>query len=270
MTWLVASVALALLALTVLVRYYEARLVFFPVSGEDITPATHGISHTALTASTTDGAQLRVWHLERADARARVLYFHGNGGNLSMWADILAGLSQRGFDVVAFDYRGYGLSTGTPSEQGLYRDVEAVLALVHDRLRRADVPLIYWGRSLGTAMAAYAATRRAPDGVILESGFPSMRAVVADNPVLWTLTWLSSYEFPTARWMSMAPSPVLVLHGDSDTIIPFRAGQSLYERITNDKRFVAIAGGDHNDPEPRDAMKYWAAITEFAASISRR
>jgi fermentation-respiration switch protein FrsA (DUF1100 family) len=270
MVWLVSIVALVLLLLTALVRFYQPNLVFFPVPGEDITPATYRVPYTPLTASTSDGVQLRVWHLERQDAHARVVYFHGNGGNLSMWADILVGIFQRGFEVVAFDYRGYGVSTGTPSEQGVYRDVEAVLALVHDRLRRTDVPLIYWGRSLGTATAAYAASLRAPDGVVLESGFPTMRAVVTGNPVLWALTFLSSYEFPTAKWISMSSSPVLVMHGDSDGVIPYRAGQSLYERISNEKRFVTITGGDHNDPEPRDPGKYWAAITEFVASLSHR
>jgi uncharacterized protein len=89
------------------------------------------------------------------EVRARILYCHGNGGNLSIWALILTGIARRGLSVFAADYRGYGLSTGRPTEQGLYRDVDAVV----ERFWRditTDVPVVYWGRSLGGAMAAYA------------------------------------------------------------------------------------------------------------------
>lgn len=217
--------------------------------------------------TTTDGAGIRVWHMPNANARAQVVYFHGNGGNLSMWAEILVPIARRGLDVIAFDYRGYGLSTGSPTEPGLYRDVNAVLGLAHGRLRRAGVPMIYWGRSLGTTMAAYAATVRRPSGIILEAGFPSMRAVVRSNPVLAVASWFASYEFPTARYLAAAPVPALVVHGDADSIIPYQLGRELYEAMPGDKRFFAIKGGDHNDAAAADPGAYWAAVDEFVAGV---
>jgi uncharacterized protein len=266
--WLVAGLGLALVAVGWLVRSFEANLAFFPTNGEDETPASYGATFAPITATTSDGERLRVWHLTHENARARVVYFHGNGGNLSIWSEILVPIARQGFEVVAFDYRGYGLSTGSPSEQGLYRDAEAIVALVNDQLRRDDIPTIYWGRSLGSTMAAYAASLRRPDGVIIEAGFPSMRAVVRTNPVLWALSWFSSYEFPTARWLASSQAPVLVIHGDRDSVIPYQLGRELHASLPGTTPFVTVKGGDHNDLEPADAATYWAAIDQFVSAIS--
>jgi fermentation-respiration switch protein FrsA (DUF1100 family) len=168
--------------------------------------------------------------------------------------------------VAAIDYRGYGLSTGSPSEQGLYRDVDAALAWA-STLRRADVPLVFWGRSLGTTMAAYAASKTRPDGLILESGFPDMRAVIRDSPLLRALSVFASYRLPTAEYAAHAGVPVLVMHGDADTVIPFRNGQALFDALPQPKRFVVIPGGDHNDLAPPDAARYWTAIDGFVSSL---
>src|SRR5215213_8914964 len=142
--FLIFALAATVLALVALVRWLEPRLAFFPSPGETVTP--------------TDGERLRAWRITPPPpqaTRARIVYFHGNGGNLSNWTPILAGIVRRGYAVLAVDYRGYGLSTGRPTERGLYRDVDAVVA--HSSSRPDTVPLMYWGRSLGGAMAAYAA-----------------------------------------------------------------------------------------------------------------
>ena len=261
----VAGVAMAMVV--GLVRLVEPGLAFFPLRGEDETPAQYGIQYTPLTIATADGETVHGWHLPRPDALAQIVYFHGNGGNLSIWSHALVGLWRQRYEVIALDYRGYGLSTGRPSEQGLYRDVDATVGFVHDRLRRADLRVIYWGRSLGATMAAYAAASHAPDGVVLEAGFPSARAVLETNPVMWLLSWASSYQFPTTRWMTSVRAPTLVLHGDADSVIPYRLGQRLYNSIPGPKRFVTIAGGDHNDAEPRSGDAYWDAIAAFVQSI---
>ena len=261
---------MALGALAWLVRQLEPRFAFFPFAGETVTPRQLGADFTTLTIDTADGERLRAWHIPHATPIAQVLYFHGNGGNLSIWADVLVGLWQERFDVVAFDYRGYGVSTGTPSEAGLYRDVDAMITRLDAELRRPDVPLLFWGRSLGTAMAAYGATRRAPDGVVLEAGFPSARALFETNPVMYALSLFATYRFATADWMSAVRAPTLVVHGDRDRVIPYRLGQRLYEGLAGPKRFVTIPGGDHNDPAPADAELYWGAIRGFIASLPRR
>jgi uncharacterized protein len=255
------------LGLLFFVRWLEPRFAFFPSPGESTTPSEFGVPFTAVTLTTADGEQVRAWLLEGSDARAVVVYFHGNGGNLSIWAPILSDLAIHGYDVLAVDYRGYGLSSGRPTERGVYRDADAVLEHL-PTANRGSLPVIYWGRSLGTAVAAYAASRRRPDGIILEAGFPDARAVVRTSPLLAFLAIFSTYRFPTAERLAGVDTPALVLHGDADRVIPFALGRALYDRLAGDKTFVAIPGGDHNDAKPADERVYWGAVDAFTRKIA--
>ena len=262
------TIAAALVGLAALVRWIEPRVAFFPTRGESETPRDFGLPFEPLTIDTADGEHLRGWVIRAPAPRANVVYFHGNGANLSNWVPILAGIVLRGYSVLAFDYRGYGLSTGRPTERGLYRDVDAAVkeAWIGET---ASVPTIYWGRSLGASMAAYAATVRPPDGLILESGFVDARAAVRDSLSLRVLAVFSSYRFPTAEFANRAGRPVLVMHGNRDSVIPLELGRELSDRLTVPKQFVVIEGGDHNDAVPREAGTYWSAVDRFADGIRR-
>src|SRR5689334_18870694 len=142
----------ALAALTVAVRILQPRFAFYPMRGDAETPSAAGIAFQAAAIATSDREQLRGWFLPHEHARALVMYFHGNGGKLSEWLPIFAGIHRAGYAIAAIDYRGYGASTGSPSEKGLYRDVDAALGWAMP-LRAQAVPLVFWGRSLGTTMA---------------------------------------------------------------------------------------------------------------------
>jgi fermentation-respiration switch protein FrsA (DUF1100 family) len=263
---LLLAAVVVLIGIAVAARLLEARFAFFPRPGEDTTPAALGIPFRGVMLSTGDGQQLGAWSMERADAAATVLYFHGNGGNLSIWVPVLAGIFERGHAVYAFDYRGYGLSTGRPTERGLYRDVEAAVEWVW-REAPPRRPLVYWGRSLGATMAAYAATVRPPAGLILESGFPDTRFLFRGSGPMAMLALFSSYRFPTARFAAGAAVPTLVMHGDRDSIIPFENGRELYDRLPPPRQFVTIQGGDHNDAVPSHPEAYWRSIAEFVGSL---
>ena len=260
-----ALVACCILA-WLLVRWAEPRLAFFPTTGELETPRDFGVPFDALTIDTTDGERLRAWMMRAPTPRANVIYFHGNGANLSTWSPILTGIVRHGYSVFAFDYRGYGHSTGRPTERGLYRDVDAVVKQARAG-QSESTPTIYWGRSLGATMAAYAATVQPPDGIILESGFVHARAAVRSSPILVVLSIFSSYRFPTAEFVNRAKRPVLVMHGNRDSVIPFALGQELFNAVTVAKQFVVIEGGDHNDDVPRDAQAYWSAVDRFVAGL---
>jgi fermentation-respiration switch protein FrsA (DUF1100 family) len=267
MLWTLVLLIASLAALILLVRWLEPRMAFFPFRGETETPRTFDVAYEAVSVKTADGEVLRAWRIPAPGAHGQIIYFHGNGGNLSIWAPILAGLGRRGFAVFAFDYRGYGLSTGHPSERGLYRDVEAIVAHAAAGAERG-APLIYWGRSLGATMAAYAATVHRPDGIIVEAGFPDVRALVRSSPPLALLSVFSSYRFPTTEYLNRTRVPVLVMHGDRDSVIPFELGRTLFERVAGQKTFVTIAGGDHNDTVPPDRATYWAAVETFVATLA--
>jgi fermentation-respiration switch protein FrsA (DUF1100 family) len=264
---LLVAVMIVIVALAIGVRLLEPRLAFYPIAGETTTARDFDAPAAADSIQTADGERLRLWTLTHPYPRAVIVYFHGNGGNLSIWAPILAGIFHQGFSVVAFDYRGYGLSTGRPSERGLYRDADAILDYVSHRVDRRE-RVVYWGRSLGTAVAAYAATVRRPDGVILEAGFPDARSLIRSSPPMALLWLFSTYRFPTADLMRQAQAPVLVLHGDHDRIVPFELGRTLFERVGEPKQFAAVRGGDHNDVAPPDPQSYWRTISEFVERLS--
>jgi fermentation-respiration switch protein FrsA (DUF1100 family) len=268
---LVASLAAVLVGLAVAVRWLEPRFAFFPSAGEERTPRDLDVDFEPVSIATRDGEQLRGWWLRAPSPTATVVYFHGNGGNLSMWAPILADIVRHGYTVLAFDYRGYGLSTGRPSEQGLYRDVDAVVDYF-GRDASTISPRVYWGRSLGVVMAAYGSTTGSPDGLVLESGFPSARSLLRGSPVLYVLSFLSSYRFPSAEFLRRRarPTPVLVLHGDDDHVVPIQQGRALFDLTSEPKQFVAIQGGDHNDASPADPATYWRAVNGFIAGLPKR
>ena len=267
-SFLIAAL-IAVIALAVFVRALEPHFAFFPMPGETETPRDYGVPHEAIWIDTRDGERLRAWILRADRPRAFIVYFHGNGGNLSVWAPILAGVAAHGFTVLAFDYRGYGSSSGRPTERGLYRDVDAVVDRA-SQMRVADVPIVYWGRSLGATMAAYAASVRAPDAIVLESGFADARSVVRSSPPLALLAIFSTYRFPTIEHLRRVTAPALVIHGDADSVIPFHVGRGLFDRIEGPKQFLVVRGGDHNDAEPRDAATYWNTIAEFVGRANAR
>ncbi len=261
-----ALVVLALLKLLVL--WIQPHMAFFPIRGVQATPQSVGVRYADVTFETRDGETLHAWWLEPPDPRGQVIFWHGNGGNLSLWLDVILEFPRRGFSVLAVDYRGYGASTGRPSETGVYMDADAAVQEFNRRFRRNGSPVIYWGRSLGSTVAAYSVTAQPPDALVLESPMPDARTVLRSNPILWLLSFLSTYRFPTSQFLHAYDGPLLVIHGDADSIIPFEAGRRVFEAApTPRKTFVPLAGTDHNDPYSMTSADYWRAIDDFMAAI---
>lgn len=255
-----------LLILKLVVSRLEPSMVFFPMRGEDETPARSGLRYQAVRLRASDGVQIVAWQLEPENPTADIVYFHGNGGNLSMWLPVFATLHGFGYRVLAVDYRGYGLSEGTPTESGLVLDAEA--AARHAASSRVENrPLIYWGRSLGGPMAAAAAGVANPDALVLENTFPDKASVVRSMPLFLLLNVFSSYRFDTVSRLRGFTNPVLVVHGDGDTIIPYSLGQRLFDRLDAPKRFVTVRGGDHNDFFDARHEAYWTPIRAFIDAL---
>lgn len=271
MVRIAAVAAVAALALKVLVWWLEPRMAFYPTPGVQETPSAAGLPFVDLQISTRDGETLHGWWLDHPSPRGHVIFWHGNGGNLSLWLDVLVELRRHGFGVLAVDYRGYGASSGRPSERGFYRDADATLRLFAERLHQKGVPVVYWGRSIGAPVAAYAASRAAPDAVILESPFPDIRALLAGNPVMRFLSLLSSYRFPTSRFLQQYDGPLLVIHGDADTMIPFSAGRQVFDQARGARKTLAvIPGAGHNDLHAVNPSLYWKAIDGFVDAVRPR
>lgn len=266
--WFALSLIGIVIAIKLLVSRIEPRLAFYPEPGVQETPTEASLPFTDVQIRTSDGEALHGWWLEDPGARAQVIFWHGNGGNLSMWLPAIAGLRRHGFSVLAVDYRGYGASTGTPSERGVYRDADATVAAFHERFARPGTPVIYWGRSMGSAVAAYLAAGRPADALVLETPFANLRAIVADRPAWWALSFFSSYSFPTSRFLQRYGGPLLVVHGDADSIVPFKVGRALFAAApTSRKTFVTIPGADHNDLNSANPEVYWSSIGKWVDEL---
>ena len=261
-------VVLTVATLWVVVAWMQPRMAFFPWAGVQRTPeSAAGIAFTDLAITTSDGVRLHGWWMEHPSPRAAVIYWHGNGGNLSLWLDVLADIHRRGFSVLAVDYRGYGGSGGKPTEQGVYLDARAATEYYRTHLLRSGTPTVYWGRSLGCSVASHALRVAAPDALILESPFPDVRSLFAGNAVMTVLGLFASYRFSTAEHLAGYAGPLLVLHGDADSIIPFRAGQRVYDAATTPRKtFVVLRGADHNDAHG-DHPDYWPAVNAFIDGV---
>ena len=239
----------AYLALGLLAFLFQAHLVYFPnVPSRALaaTPESAGLGYETVDFAADDGIRLNGWFLPGpAETRATLLFCHGNAGNISHRLDSLKIFHDLGFAVFIFDYRGYGDSAGTASEQGTYLDAEAAWRyLTVERGVRPD-DIVIFGRSLGAAVAAHLASRHAPKALILESGFTSAPDLAAQ--VYWFLPvrWLSRFAYATAAYLTQVHAPVLIIHSVDDDIIPVRHGRALFA-AANEPKLLLEMRGDHN------------------------
>ena len=206
--FLAALMVVLTVMLFVFAQMVRRTSMFFPdkfPSGDWTTTASD------VTFKTDDGVQLHGWLYRAADGHAPLLvWMHGNGGNITERAPMAAELARRGVSVLLFDWRGYGKSDGTPTEDALYRD--AVAAVDFARTHTSGT-LVLYGESLGGPYAAYAATRRTVRGVVIENSFPSLAALgnAIYHPI--PLGWFAPRAMTTLRWLNAAHVPVLVMHG---------------------------------------------------------
>ncbi len=198
-------------------------LLYFPTRTLDGTPASVGLRYSDLDIPTSDGQRLHGWWIPspRRPVVAHVLFFHGNGGNISHRLVQARALADAGLDVLLFDYRGYGRSTGTPDEAGTYRDARAARAALLAQPGIDAAAILYLGESLGGAVATELALAEPPAGLVLQSTFTSVREMARLHyPVVPAALVPDAY--PTLERIARVRCPVLILHGDRDDIVPAR------------------------------------------------
>lgn len=265
---------MALLALVLTVRQtklLDRYLVYFPTRELAGTPADVGLEFEDVFFSASDGVGLHGWFVP-ANSDITLVYFHGNGGNIGHRVDIVLMLHERlGANVFIFDYRGYGRSEGSPSERGFYLDAEAALGYLGSRQDIAQSRLVFYGHSIGAAVAVEMAASQQAYAVILESPFTSVKAMARRAYPLLSrvvppgLVVRSRYD--SLSKIKNVRSPVLVLHGDRDEIAPFEMGRELFEAANEPKRFYIIKGANHNDTHLAGGAAYYEAIKGFISDI---
>ena len=248
MIWrIIILLAASYVVLGMLLYLLQSRFVYYPTSQIVGTPNEIGLSYEDVTFSTKDGVKMSGWFVPANDDGASVvLFFHGNGGNISSRGEMLQLLNMAGASTFIVDYRGYGKSEGSPSEQGTYLDAEAAWRYLTEDRKIAPDQIVIYGRSLGGAIAANLAKDVSPRGLVLDSAFISAADMAADHYWIFPVRLMIRFKYDTLEYLGRVKCPVLFIHSRDDDLVPFKHGQQLYDSAGEPKDFIELEGG-HND-----------------------
>lgn len=238
------------------------RLLFYPARQIVSTPAASGLAWEDVYFTASDGVSLNGWWVPAPSSRCTVLFCHGNGGNISFLGPRIEIYHSLNFDVFVFDYRGYGMSGGKPSEEGTYRDVQAAWDYLTETRNIRPDRIVVIGMSLGGPIAAWLCQTAVPAALVLESTFTGA-ADVADSHYRMSpgrLVFGDAYH--TASYATRAKCPVLVVHSPDDEIIRFELGERLYRLIPGKKEFLRISGS-HNAGFIESIDRYSSGLERF-------
>ena len=247
----------------------DRHFIYFPVRELFADPAAVGLAYEDVTFAASDGVSLHGWFVPgRSDLT--LLWCHGNGGNIShRLENLLLVHNELGLNVFLFDYRGYGRSEGKPSEQGTYLDAEAALHYLDSRNDIHQDRTIYLGSSLGGGVAVELAMLRSPYGLILESTFPSIRYMARLSFPILPLHLFLQARYDSEAKIGRIDTPLLILHGDKDDLVPIQAGRRLFDAAKDPKEFHTIVGAGHNDTYLVGGKAYWDAMGSFIDRLGR-
>jgi len=265
---MVKNIALILIAVIFAVsylRYFEHKALYFPTSEIEYLPTVIGLSYEDVYIDTDDGIKLHTWFIPATDSKYTLLFCHGNGGNISHRIEKLDILNKLGLDIFIFDYRGYGKSSGRPSEKGFYKDVEAMYNYLVSKRRIEPKDIILYGESLGGAVAIELATKRKPKALITEASFSSTKDVAKELYPLFP-TFIIWSKFDSLSKIKNITIPKLIIHSQNDDIIPFSHSLKLLEASPEPKRHLVLTGS-HNDFFIDSRDLYASGIRDFLKGL---
>jgi uncharacterized protein len=210
----------------------------------------------------TDSTRLNGWYAEAKEPRAVVLFAHGNAGNITDLRQIVHLFrDQLNASILVFDYRGYGRSSGSPTESGILEDARAARRWLAKRAGMAESDIVLAGHSLGGGVAVDLAARDGTRGLVLLSTFTTLPDAAASHVPVRSLMHM---RFDSLSKIPNYHGPLLQCHGDADRVIPFELGRKLFAAANEPKQFFTIAGGGHDDPPTSDYAK---ALDRFLDSL---
>lgn len=255
--------------LALMLYLLQGKMVFLanmPSRELTASPKDIGLEFENITLTTSDEERLHGWFVPADSARGVVLFFHGNAGNISHRLDSIAIFNRLGLDTLIIDYRGYGESSGKPSEQGTYLDAQAAWDyLVSERGVSAE-RIIIFGRSLGGAVGAWLGSQRRPAAVIIESSFSSGVEMANRLYPFLPASLITRLRYPVVEYASRLQSPVLVVHSRDDEIIPFEMAEKIFLAVNQRKAFLQLRG-DHNAGFYISREQYIPGLDEFIESV---
>ena len=240
----------------------QPSMVFYPYETLHESPKDWSMVFENVTLKTSDGLQLHGWYIPKPGASKTILFFHGNGGNISHRGESIKIFRDLGLNVFIFDYRGYGHSQGSPSEEGLYEDGRTAWKYLTEQKNIKPENIIIFGRSLGGAVATKLASEVTSSALIIESTFTSA-SDMADKLMPFVANFIVfRYRFNSIGRIKSIKQPLLVIHSPVDEIIPYKLGKRLFDEAEEPKVFVEISG-DHNNGFLRSKGAYENALRSF-------
>lgn len=231
--------------LFVLVRYLEGNAIFFPSKQITLTPDRVGLSFDDVYLTTSDGIKINAWLLKNPQAKATLIYAHGNAGAMSDRLMKIKYFHDLGLNVIVFDYRGFGKSEGSPSEQGVYLDALTVYDYLKTRADLNTMPIIAYGASMGGVVAVDLATKRPVNVLIVDSSITS-GLEVARKLYPYIPSFLITIRFDSLSKVKTLTMPKLFIHSPQDKVIAYQMGRRLFEAAHDPKEFIKSNGG-HNE-----------------------
>ena len=269
------AVALGYGALMGIAFAFQDQLLFQPSERLLATPSDAGMSYETVHLSTEDGETLHGWWIPASDvsretspgefAEHTLLFFHGNAGNISGRLESVQQFHRLGLNVLIVDYRGYGQSTGTPSEAGLYTDAAACWQYLTEEKGIGPEDIVIFGRSMGGGPATWVASRHTPGAVILESVFTNVPDIGAHHYSFLPVRALATNQFDNEARVAEIEAPTLHIHSRDDRIVPFELGRRVFEAAAEPKQFLEIEGG-HNDGFRVSEDVYLRTIDDFLST----
>jgi fermentation-respiration switch protein FrsA (DUF1100 family) len=260
----IVAVILVVILFTVFYPRIENYFIFFPDASFERRPEDMPLDYRDVYFHTEDGERLHGWFFPLNKGNPVILFCHGNAGNISHRLDNIGHLLKRGLQVFIFDYRGYGKSSGRPSEKGVYLDGLAA----YDHLIGGELLLpediILFGRSLGAAVAIEVALERGVRSLIIESAFTSIRDMSRALVLFRPFAAMLPAHYHNLAKIEKVRVPKLIIHGEKDEIVPFWMGQALFEAAKAPKFFIPIPGAGHNDTYLSGGNGYFQTISDFA------
>ncbi len=262
-TCLISLIILTGICFYVFYPRIENFFIFFPQRAFDFTPEGMQLNHEEVYFDTEDGKKLHGWFFPLDGDFPVILFCHGNAGNISHRLDNVGLLLKHKLQVFVFDYRGYGKSSGRPSEKGLYQDGLAAYNHLTGKRHLRPAQIIIFGRSLGAAVAIEVALQKEIRSIIIESAFTSTKDMAR---AIW-LFRLFSYFLPAhynnQKKITDLDVPKLFIHGERDEIVPFSMGQRLFESAKAPKYFFPLKSAGHNDTFVVSGERYFRTIATF-------
>lgn len=265
---LLIIIALVLLFIIVL-RATENSMIYFPSKyPEGIwNPEDYGVTVEDVYFKTEDGLKLHGWFVPSKENKITMIWFHGNAGNLSGRLENIKYLMELNINVFIFDYRSYGRSEGSlPDEKTIYIDSRAAYQFLLQKKNILKENLIFFGRSLGGAMAVEMAQEFGCAGLIIESSFPSAKDMARRMFPFLPVQYIMKTKFDSGRKIKNIDCKKLFIHGNRDTIVPFELGKKLFDAAPGPKTFYEIEGADHNDTYVVGGSRYFEVINDFIRS----